>query len=138
MVRPAYHHDSRRGGEPLSPKPLSDLLPTRLRIFHPDQVAPPYSDRRQDIWFGITHEVNGRVASGLTDAVANPEWCVVLCEEFAAPKGKMVYGALLGPERRKGKLQRSTIQSMSPKLEQRIMAAYQQITASGKLAVVWI
>ena len=66
-------------------------------FFHPDQVAPPFSDRPQDIWFGITHEVNGRVACGLAGAVANPEWCVVLCEEFAAPKGKMVYGALLGP-----------------------------------------
>lgn len=107
-------------------------------FFHPDQIAPPYSDRRQDIWFGITHEVNGRVACGLTSAVANPEWCVLLCEEFAASKGKMVYGALLGPERRKGKLQPSIVKSMSPKLEQRIMAAYQQITVGGKLTVVSI
>lgn len=107
-------------------------------FFHPDQIAPPYSDRRQDIWFGITHEVGGRVACGLTGAVAMPEWCVVLCEEFAAAKGKMVYGALLGPERRKAKLKPATIQTMSPQLESRILTAYQQITAGGKLAVVSI
>jgi hypothetical protein len=107
-------------------------------FFHPDQVAPGYSNRRQDIWFAITHEVGGRVASGLTNAVSNPEWCVVLCEEFAPATGKLAYGPLLGPERRGRPLSQSSIQQMSPKLENQIIQAYQQITTGGKLVTVSI
>ncbi len=107
-------------------------------FFRPDQVAPGYANRRQDIWFAITHEAGGRVASGLTDAVSNPEWCVVLCEEFAPATGKLAYGPLLGPEWRTHQLSQATIQQMSPKLESKIINAYQQITAGGKPVVVWI
>jgi hypothetical protein len=107
-------------------------------FFHPDQVAPGYANRRQDIWFASTHEVRGRAASGLTGAVSNPEWCVVLCEEFAPATGKLAFGPLLGPEWRGRQLTQATIRNMSPKLESKIISAYQQITAGGKLAVVWI
>jgi hypothetical protein len=107
-------------------------------FFHPDQVAPGYANRRQDIWFAITHEVGGRVASGLTSAVSNPEWCVVLCEEFAPATGKLAYGPLLGPEWRGRPLGQSRIQQMSPKLESQIIQAYQQIATGGKLVTVSI
>jgi hypothetical protein len=107
-------------------------------FFHPDQVAPGYANRRQEVWFAITHEVGGRVASGLTNAVANPEWCVVLCEEFAPATGKLAFGPLLGPEWRTRQLSQSTVQQMSPKLANQIVNAYQKITTGGKLVVVSI
>lgn len=93
-------------------------------VFKPDQFCPGYVLPNSDVWFAVTHWMNGRPAAGVTTAIMSPEWCVVGCEEFSAYQKDLVFDALLGQAFRGARLSRRQIRSMSPRLAGRILAKY--------------
>jgi hypothetical protein len=101
--------------------------------FQPDQYAQGYVVRKRDRWLALSHWVPGsprRVGSGPSSMVIEPEFCVVVSEEFQATESRFVYRPLLGAALRTRNTRAIPVRQGDPAFASTLRKTYTQTRAN--------
>jgi hypothetical protein len=107
-------------------------------FFRPDQSCPGYVGPQTDTWFAMTHWTGRKVGAGLSSCVVDPRWCVVTAEDFVGIRNDMAFDAVIGPAQRGGRLSRSYVRKLSPKLAAQILSVYRGVGTAPPYPVLLV